>query len=132
MMADFEQECSSSARFARHAAPFQVLHLVQHRGIGHALRMPFLVQAYLDDHALTAAAATAKDAFAKAIEWHVVGRLIDVSISDGTRSYSITEFSSVMALAEIANTAEAYVKEHPAADGLARVCCRACAKQPTS
>ena len=78
--------------------------------------MPFLVQAYLDDHALTAAAATAKDAFAKAIEWHVVGRLIDVSISDGTRSYSITEFSSVMALAEIANTAEAYVKEHPAAE----------------
>ena len=78
--------------------------------------MPFLVQAYLDDHALTATAATAKDAFAKAIEWHVVGRLIDISISDGTRSYSITEFSSVMALAEIANTVEAYVKGHPAAE----------------
>jgi hypothetical protein len=49
-------------------------------------------------------AETAKDAFAKAIEWRVVGRLADVSISDGTRSYSIVEFSSVMALAEIADT----------------------------
>ena len=97
-------------RIQRHAAPFQVLHLVPNRGIGHALRMPFFVQAYLDDHALTATAATAKDAFAKAIEWHVVGRLIDISISDGTRNYSITEFS-VMALAEIANTVEAYVNE---------------------
>jgi hypothetical protein len=115
MMADFEQECSSSAGFERHAAPFRVLHLVPNRGIGHALRMPFFVQAYLDDHALTATAATAKDAFAKAIEWHVVGRLIDISISDGTRNYSITEFS-VMALAEIANTVEAYVNENLAAE----------------
>lgn len=66
--------------------------------------MPFHVHAYVDDHVLNAAAATAKDAFAKAIEWHVVGKLTDVSISDGIRSYSIAEFASVMALAEIANT----------------------------
>ena len=66
--------------------------------------MPFLVQGYVDDHTLSATDETAKVAFAKAIEWHVVERFADVSISDGTRSYSIIEFSSVMALAEMANT----------------------------
>ena len=49
-------------------------------------------------------ARTAKDAFAKAIEWHVVGKLSDVSINDGRRNYSIAEFPSVMVLAEIAET----------------------------
>jgi hypothetical protein len=63
----------------------------------------FHVHAYVDDHFLKAAAKTARDAFAKAIEWHVVGRLTDISISDRNRSYSIAEFASVMALAEIAN-----------------------------
>jgi hypothetical protein len=61
-------------------------------------------QAYVDDQLLESAAKTAKAAFAKAIEWHVVGRLTDVSINDGIRCYSIAEFASVMALAEIANT----------------------------
>ena len=54
-----------------------------------------------------ATAQTAADAFANAIEWHVLdnlGNLTDVSISDRTRSYSIVEFASVMALAEIAHT----------------------------
>ena len=64
----------------------------------------FSVHAYVDGNDLNATAETAKDAFATAIEWRIVGRLADVSISDGTRSYSIFEFSSVMALAEIANT----------------------------
>jgi hypothetical protein len=111
MMANFEQECSSSAEFERSTASCQIWHLVQYRGVGHPSPMPFLVQAYLDDHALTGTAETAKEAFAKAIEWHVVGKLEDVSISDGTRIYSITEFSSVMALAEIANTVKAIVKD---------------------
>jgi hypothetical protein len=66
--------------------------------------MPFLVKAYVDGHSLAAIAEAGKDAFAKAIEWHVARKLTDVSISDGTRSYSIVEFSSVMALAEIAAT----------------------------
>ena len=70
----------------------------------------FSVQAYVDDHALSATAETAKVAFAKAIEWHVVERLADVSISDGTRSYSIVEFSSVMALLEIAGIIETDIK----------------------
>ena len=65
--------------------------------------MIFHVHAYVDDHMFKATAKTARDAFAKAIEWHVVGRLTGISISDGTRSYSIAEFASVMALAEIAN-----------------------------
>ena len=71
--------------------------------------MPFLVKAYVDGHSLTAIAEAAKDAFAKAIEWHVARTLTDVSISDGSRSYSLVEFSSVMALVEIADTIRAEV-----------------------
>ena len=47
---------------------------------------------------------TAKEAFAKAVEWHVVEKFTNVSISNGRKRYSIAEFSSVMALIEIANT----------------------------
>jgi hypothetical protein len=59
--------------------------------------MPFSVKAYIDDHILTFEAETAKEAFAKAVEWHVVNNLADVSISDGIKTYSIAEFSSVIA-----------------------------------
>jgi len=69
--------------------------------------MPFLVQANLDDHTLAVATETAKQALAKAVEWHVVERLINVTIGDGIKNYTIAEFSSVMALLEIANTVEA-------------------------
>jgi len=69
--------------------------------------MPFLVQGCIDDHKLPVTTATAKEAFAKAIEWHVTERFADVSIYDGVKIYSIEEFSSVMALQEIANTVEA-------------------------
>ena len=103
-MAGFEQEDRSSAEFERQTAPCEILRLIQPRGDGQAFPMIFHVHAYVDDHVLKAAAKTAKDAFAKAIEWHVVGRLTDISISDGNRSYTIAEFASVMALAEIANT----------------------------
>ena len=59
--------------------------------------MPFSVKAYFFDHPLTVMTKeTAKEAFAKAIEWHVVDRLTNISISDGRRSYSIAEFASVM------------------------------------
>ena len=68
--------------------------------------MPFLVQGSLDDHTLAVTADTAKEAFAKAIEWHVVEKFSGVSIYDGARTYSIDEFASVMALHEIANTVE--------------------------
>jgi hypothetical protein len=56
--------------------------------------------------------ANLKDAFAKAIEWHIVGKLADVAISDGSGSYSIPEFSSMMALAEIAKTIETALQEN--------------------
>ncbi len=103
-MVDFEQKCPSLAESERETAPCKILRVVQSRGVGHALPVPFLVHAYVDDHLLNAAADTAKEAFAKAVEWHIVGRLTNVSISDGIRSYSIAEFALVMALAEIANT----------------------------
>jgi hypothetical protein len=105
-MADVEQKSTRLAEFERHEAPCQILRLVQCRGSGRASPKPFLVQAHISDHALTISAETARDAFAKAIEWHVVGRLVDISISDSTRSYSIAEFALVMALAEIESTKE--------------------------
>lgn len=80
-----------------------MLYLTRHRPV-EALSAAFIVQSYVDGHTLTATAETARDAFAKAVEWSVVGRLPDVGINDGTRCYSVSEFSSVMAFAEIAKT----------------------------
>jgi hypothetical protein len=103
-MADVDQEQSYAAESERQKQPRQVLQLTQYSGFEEALSIPFLVKAYVDGHALMATGQTATDAFANAIEWHVLGNLTDVSISDRTRSYSIVEFASVMALAEIAHT----------------------------
>ncbi len=69
--------------------------------------MPFSVQACLDDHTLAVTAATAKEAFAKAIAWHKSGRFTSVSINDKTKSYSIDAFALAMALLEIAKTVNA-------------------------
>ena len=69
--------------------------------------MPFMVKAFYDHHPLTLTSETAKEAFAKAIAWHLIERFTDVSISDGIKKYTIAEFASVMALKEIANTVEA-------------------------
>ena len=68
--------------------------------------MPYLVQASIDDHTLAVTTSTAKEAFAKAVEWQVV-RFTDVSICDGTNSYTVMEFASFMALKGIADTVEA-------------------------
>jgi hypothetical protein len=76
-------------------------------GRRNAMPASFSVQATHDNHTLTVTAETAKEAFAKAVEWHVVERFIDISISDGSKGYSITEFSSTMALLEIARMVEA-------------------------
>jgi hypothetical protein len=64
--------------------------------------MPFLVQGCLDDHTLAVTTATAKEAFAKAVEWQVTGRFNHVSISDSTKTYSIEAFALAMALLDIA------------------------------
>ena len=77
--------------------------------------MPFMVKAFYDDHPLTLTSETAKEAFAKAIEWHLVERFTDVSISDGIKVFTITEFASVMALTEIHNTVEAASEVKPKA-----------------
>jgi hypothetical protein len=69
--------------------------------------MPFSVQAYIDDHRLSVTTETAKDAFAKAVEWHVAERLSNVTISESSKSYTVSEFSSVMALQQIADTVKA-------------------------
>jgi hypothetical protein len=69
--------------------------------------MPFLVQACLDDHTLAMTTATAKEAFAKAVEWHETGRFTSVSINDSTKTYSIDAFALAMALLEIAKTINA-------------------------
>ena len=66
--------------------------------------MSYVVHGCINDGALTAIAATAKEAFAIAIEWHVAEGYTDVSIHDGSKSYSIREFALAMALQEIAST----------------------------
>ena len=58
--------------------------------------MPFSVQAYFFDHPLTVTKETAQEAFAKAIEWHVVEKFTKISIRDGGRRYSIAEFASIL------------------------------------
>ena len=72
--------------------------------------MPFLVQANVDDHTLAVTTETAKEAFAKAVEWQVV-QFADVTISDGTKRYTVTEFASVMALKEVADTVVASAEQ---------------------
>jgi hypothetical protein len=69
--------------------------------------MPFSLSGYADDRLVSVTTETAKEAFAKAVEWHVVHKLTEVSISDGIKSYSIGGFASTMELQEIANTVEA-------------------------
>lgn len=69
--------------------------------------MPFSVQADLDNHTLSVTTETAKEAFARAVEWYVVERFDNITISDGAKSLTIAEFSWVMALLEIGKTVEA-------------------------
>jgi hypothetical protein len=77
--------------------------------------MSFSVTANHANRSLTVTAETEKEAFAKAVEWHLVERFTNVSISDGVKSYSIDGFASVMALKEIANTVEAAAERGPKA-----------------
>jgi hypothetical protein len=64
------------------------------------------VKAYYADHPLTVTTKTAKEAFAKAVEWNVAERSTNVSISNSRKRYSMPSFCSVMALIEIANTVD--------------------------
>ena len=78
--------------------------------------MPFVVKAHIDDLMQTASAETAKEAFAKAVEWHVAKRFRGVSISDGHKSFTIAEFAWTMASQEIADTACAAAQRLPVLD----------------
>jgi hypothetical protein len=69
--------------------------------------MAFVVHARADYHALSATTETAKEAYAKAVEWQLVHKFTGVTISDGSKSFTIAGFASEMALTEIANTIEA-------------------------
>lgn len=75
--------------------------------------MPFLVQANNDDHTLAVTTESAKEAFSKAVEWHAVYRMSGVIITDDARSYTIDEFSSAMAMDEIAETLLAEKSQKP-------------------
>ena len=66
--------------------------------------MPFAVTATIDGHIVSISADTAKEAFAKAIDWQVGKQINNVAISDGSDNYSIAEFSAKMAFSEIAAT----------------------------
>ena len=69
--------------------------------------MPFVVQAHTENHMITVTTVTAKEAFAKAIEWHISGPFTHISISDDIKTYSLEAFSLAMALLEIAKTVNA-------------------------
>jgi hypothetical protein len=70
--------------------------------------MPFLVKVTVDDHLIAVPATTAKEAFATAVEWQDAKQLQGVLISDGSKNYSIAEFSAKMALAEITVTRRSF------------------------
>ena len=70
--------------------------------------MSFSVQATVDGHRIVAPADTAKEAFAKAVDWQVSKQFAGITISHGRANYSIAEFSAKMALAEIAVTERSF------------------------
>jgi len=66
--------------------------------------MPFVVQAHTDNQTIAVTTVTAKEAFARAIEWRISGRFTHISISDDIKTYSLDAFSLAMALLEIGKT----------------------------
>ena len=76
--------------------------------------MPFEITGSVDDCILTAQAETAKEAFAKAVEWQVANGVRGVSISDGGRRFTVAEFSWRMASREIAETVRQSRRMNPA------------------
>jgi hypothetical protein len=64
--------------------------------------MPFEIRGRVEDCVFTVHAETAKQAFAKAVEWQVANGICGVSISDGSKRFTVAEFSWTMASQEIA------------------------------
>ena len=69
--------------------------------------MAFEVRGWVFGRLTTADAESAKEAFAKAVEWQVVHCAWGVTISDGRRRFTVAEFSWTMASQEIADTMRA-------------------------
>jgi hypothetical protein len=59
--------------------------------------MSFEIMGSIDDCILTAHTETAKEAFAKAVEWQVANGVRGVSITAGGRRFTVAEFSWKMA-----------------------------------
>jgi len=68
------------------------VNMVRDRRLGYELPIPFSVRAYVDDNVLTVTADAAKEAFAKAVEWHVAKGFRAVSISDGHKRFTVAEY----------------------------------------
>jgi hypothetical protein len=66
--------------------------------------MPFEVNAWVSGSFQTAYAPSAKEAFALAVEWQVANCAWGLSISDGSRRFTVAEFAWAMAAEEIATT----------------------------
>ena len=79
--------------------------------------MAFVVQAHVEDHTLSATTETAKEAFAKAVEWQAIYEFPGVIISDGAISFRVTEFALAMAFSDIASTVNAAPDRGPKVRG---------------
>ena len=62
--------------------------------------MRFTVKAKVDDHVVSASARTAREALAKAIEWHVALRLSDVVIVCEDDTFTVMEFAEWLSRSE--------------------------------
>ena len=62
--------------------------------------MRFTVKAKVDDHVISAGAMTAREALAKAIDWHVAKKLSEVVITEGDETFSIMEFAEWVSRSE--------------------------------
>ena len=71
-----------------------------------------LVQASLDGQTLAVTTSTAKEAVAQAVEWQVVERCTQVTISDSSNTYSTDAFALAMALLDIAKTVNSASEEN--------------------
>ncbi len=69
--------------------------------------MAYEVQGWVLGRLVTTEAETAKEAFAKAVEWQVVNCASGVTISDDRSSFTVAEFSWTMASQEIEDTMRA-------------------------
>jgi hypothetical protein len=86
----------------------------QSRAAPRGFAMAYEVQGWALGRLVTAEAETAKEAFAKAVEWQIVNCVSGVTISDDRRNFTVAEFSWTMASQEIEDTMRAERRLHNA------------------